>query len=81
MGTLQMLMATTSLFCMALNQLRMLILAIETVVTTHANLGVLNAAFDSVSVTLVALLGLLQAMHLTNAMLFDIPFHEEAAPQ
>jgi hypothetical protein len=74
-------MATTSLFCMALNQLRALILATKTVVSAHADLDVLDAAFDSMSFTLVAFLGLLQAMHLTNVMLFDIPFHKEAAPQ
>jgi hypothetical protein len=34
-----------------------------------------------VLVTLVAFLGLLQALHIANAMLFDIPFHEEATPQ
>jgi len=40
-----------------------------------------HAAFDSVSITLVAFLGLLRAMHVADAMLFNIPFHEEAAPQ
>ncbi len=40
MGTPQMLMATASLFCMSLNQLRVLILTSKTVVTTHANLAV-----------------------------------------
>ena len=49
--------------------------------TAQADLAVLDAAFDSVSVTLVAFLGLLRAMHVADAMLFDIPFHEEAAPQ
>ena len=58
-----------------------LILATKTVVTAHADLDVLNAAFDSVLVTLIAFLGLLQALHLTNMMLFDIPFHKEAALQ
>jgi hypothetical protein len=43
----------------ALNQLRALILAAETLATAHADLDVLDAAFDSVSVTLVAFLGLL----------------------
>jgi hypothetical protein len=55
--------------------------ATKTVVTAHADLDVLHAAFDSVSVTLVAFLGLLQALHLTNMTLFDIPFCKEAAPQ
>ena len=59
MSTIQTVMATTSLFCMSLNQLRTLILAAGTVVTTQADLAVLDAAFDSVSVTLVAFLGLL----------------------
>jgi hypothetical protein len=81
MGTLQMLMATRSLFCMALNQLRALILAAKTVVTAHSNLGILDAVFDSVLVTLVTFLGLLQAMHLADKLLFDIPFHDKAAPQ
>jgi hypothetical protein len=66
---------------MSLNQLRALILATETVVTAHANLTVLHATFDSVLITLVAFLGLLRAVHVVDAMLFDIPFHEEAAPQ
>ncbi len=66
---------------MSLNQLCTLILAAKTVVTAQANLAILDAAFDSVPVTLIAFLGLLQALHVTNAMLFDIPFHEEAVPQ
>jgi hypothetical protein len=81
MGMLQTVMATTSLFCMSLNQLRALILAAETVVTAQADPAILDAAFDSVLVTLVAFLGLLQALHVADAVLFDIPFHEEAAPQ
>jgi hypothetical protein len=81
MGMLQTVMAMTSLFCMALNQLRTLILAAETVVTAQVNLVILDTAFDSVSVTLGAFLGLLQALYVANAMLFDIPFHEEAALQ
>jgi hypothetical protein len=81
MGMLQTVMATTSLFCMSLNQVRALILAAETVVTAQANLAVLDAAFHSVLVTLIAFLGLLQALHVANAVLFDIPFHEEAVPQ
>jgi hypothetical protein len=81
MGTLQTVMATTSLFCMFLNQLCALILAAETVVTAQANLAVLDVAFDSVLVTLVAFLGLLQALHVADTVLFDIPFHEEAVPQ
>jgi hypothetical protein len=81
MRTIQTVMATTSSFCMSLNQLRALILAAETVVTAQADMAVLHAAFDSVSITLVAFLGLLRAMHVADAMLFDIPFHEEAAPQ
>jgi hypothetical protein len=44
---------------MSLNQLRALILATKTVVTAQADLTILNAAFDSVSVTLIAFLGLL----------------------
>jgi len=60
---------------MSLNQLRVLILA------AGANLAILNAAFVSVLVTLVTFLGLLQASHVTNTVLFDIPFHKEAAPQ
>ena len=71
MSTIQTVMATTSLFCMSLNQLRALILAAGTVVTAQADLAVLNAAFDSVSVTLVAFLGLLRATHVTDAVLFD----------
>jgi hypothetical protein len=59
MRTIQTVMATTSLFCMSLNQLRALILAAETVVTAQADMAVLHAAFDSVSITLVAFLGLL----------------------
>ena len=61
MRTIQTVMATTSLFCTSLNQLRALILAAYTVVTAQADLAILDAAFDSVSVsvTLVAFLGLL----------------------
>jgi hypothetical protein len=76
-----MLMATTSSFCMSLNQLRALIHAAKIVVTAHANLAILYAAFDSVLVTLVAFHGLLQAMHLTDLLLFDIPFYKEAMLQ
>jgi hypothetical protein len=79
MRTIQTVMATTSLFCMSLNQLCMLILAAETVVTAQADLAILHAAFDSVLITLISFLGLLQAVHVANAALFDIPFHEEAA--
>ena len=61
MRTLQTVMSTTSLFCMSLYQLRAHILAAETVVTAHADLAVLHAAFDSVSITLVTFLGLLRA--------------------
>ena len=78
---IQTVMATTSVFCMSLNHFRALILAAGTVVTAQADLAVLDAAFDSVSVTLVAFLGLLRATHVADAVLFDIPFHEEAAPQ
>jgi hypothetical protein len=81
MGTPQMLMAMASLFCMSLNQLHVLILTSKTVVTTHANLAVLDAAFDSVLVTLVTFLGLLQAMHLSNMLNIDIPLHKEATLQ
>jgi hypothetical protein len=81
MGTLQTVMATKQLFFVSLNQLHALILAAETVVTSQADLAILDLAFDSVSVTLVTFLGLLQALHIANAVLFDIPFHEEAAPQ
>ena len=74
MRTIQTVMAKTSLFCMSLNQLRTLILAAGTVVTTQADLAVLDAAFNSVSVTLIAFLGLLRAStHVDNAVLFDIP--------
>jgi hypothetical protein len=66
---------------MSLNHFRALILAAGTVVTAQADLVVLDAAFDSVSVTLIAFLGLLQATHVADAVLFDIPFHKEAAPQ
>jgi len=59
MRTILTVMATKSLFCMSLNQLRTLNLAAGTVVTAQADLAVLDAAFDSVSVTLVAFLGLL----------------------
>ena len=62
---------------MSLNKLHVLILAAGTVVTAQADLAVLDAAFASVSVTLVAFLGLLQATHVADAVLFDIPFHEE----
>jgi hypothetical protein len=48
MGALQTLMATTSTFCMALNQLRALILAAKAVVNAHVDLDVINAAIDSV---------------------------------
>ena len=58
---------------MSLDQLRALILAAETVVTAQADLAVLHAAFDSVSITLVAFLGLLRAAHIADAVLFDIP--------
>ena len=51
MRTIQTVMATTSQFCMSLNQLRALIIAARTVVTAQADLAVLDAAFDSVSVT------------------------------
>ena len=81
MSTIQTMISTTSLFCMFLNQLRALIFATRTVVTAQADLAVLDAAFNSVSVTLIALLGLLQSTHVADAVLFDIPFHEEAAPQ
>ncbi len=81
MRMIQTVMGTTSLFCMPLNQLRALILAAGTVVTAQADLAVLDAAFDSVSVTLVAFLGLLPAAHVADDVFFDIPFHEEAAPQ
>jgi hypothetical protein len=80
MGTHQMLMATTSLLCVSLNQICALILAAKTAVTNHADLAILNAAFDSVLVILVTFLGLLQAIYLTDTLLFDIPFHKEALP-
>ena len=41
----------------------------------------LDAAFNSVPFTLVAFLGMLRASHITNTVLFDISFREEAAPQ
>jgi len=68
---------------MSLNQLRALILAAGIVVTAQADLAILDAAFDSVLVTLVAFLGLLLATHVADAVLFDISFHfhEETAPQ
>jgi len=81
MGTLQTVMATTSLFCASLNHLRALVLAAETVVASQADLAILDAAFDSVSVTLLTFLGLLRAAHTTDALLYDIPIHEELAPQ
>jgi hypothetical protein len=40
MMTIQTVMGTTSLFCMSLNQLRVLILAAETVVTAQADMAV-----------------------------------------
>jgi hypothetical protein len=77
MRTIQTVMAMTSVFCMSLNHFRALILAAGTVVTAQADLAVLDAAFDSMSVTLVAFLGLLRATHVADAVLFDIPFHEK----
>jgi hypothetical protein len=50
MGMLQTVMATTSLFCMSLNQLYALILAAKTVVTAQADLAILDVAFDSLRV-------------------------------
>ena len=41
----------------------------------------LDTAFNSVSFTLVAFLGMLRASHITNTVLFYISFREEAAPQ
>jgi hypothetical protein len=73
MSTIQTVMATTSLFCMSLKQLHAIILASETVVTAQADLAVLNEAFDSVSVTLVAFLGLLQATHVADAVSLRYP--------
>jgi hypothetical protein len=58
---------------MFLNQLRVLILAAGTVVTAQADLDVLDAAFDSVSVTLVAFLGLLRATHVADAVSLRYP--------
>jgi hypothetical protein len=58
---------------MSLNQLCALILTAETVVTAQANLSILDAAFDSMPVTLLAFLGLLQALHFTEVVLFGIP--------
>ena len=81
MRTIQSVMATTSLFCMSLNQLHTLIFATGTVLTAQANLAILDAVFDSMSVTLVAFLGLLRAVHIADAVLYDISLHEEAAPQ
>jgi len=81
MRTIQSVMAMTSLFCMSLNQLRAVILAAGTVVTAQADLAILDAAFNSVMVTLITFLGLLQTTHVADTVLFDIPFHEEAAPQ
>jgi len=81
MRTIQTVMATTSLFCMSPNQLRTFILAAGTVMTAKADLAVLDAAFGSVSVTLLAFLGLFRATQVADAVLFDIPFHQEAAPQ
>ena len=57
MSTIQTVMSTTSLFCMFLNLLCTLILATGTVVTAQADLAVLDGAFNSVSVTLIAFLG------------------------
>jgi hypothetical protein len=51
---------------MSLNHFRALILAAGTVVTASADLAVLDAAFDTVSVTLVAFIGLLRATHVAN---------------
>jgi hypothetical protein len=64
---------------MSLNQLRAVILAAGTVVTAQADLAILDAAFNSVMVTLITFLGLLQTTHVADTVLFDIPFHEEAA--
>ncbi len=58
-----------------------LILATKTVVTAKADLAILDTAFDSVLVTLVTFTGLLQVLQVTNAVLFDTPFHEEAVLQ
>ncbi len=73
-------MATMSLFCASLNHLSALILVAKNVVTTQADFAILNVAFDSVLITLVAFLGLLRAAHMTNALLFDVPLHKEFAP-
>ncbi len=48
-----------------MHQLLALIVAAEGVVIAHADLDVLHAAFDSVSVTLVGFLGLLRALRVT----------------
>jgi hypothetical protein len=73
------MMMMTSFFCTTLNQLHALIVAAETVVT--ADLSILNVAFDSVSLILTGFLGLLRGMVVADAMLFDIPLHEESMPQ
>ena len=63
-----------------MHQLLALIVAAEGMVIARADLDVLHAAFDSVTVTLVGFLGLLRALRVTDELLFDIPPDEEDAP-
>ena len=68
-------------FCTPLIHLCALVFAAKTVVTAPHDLAVLNATYDSVSLILVAFLGLLRGMQVYDAMLFDIPLHQEILPQ
>ena len=72
MFTLHVVMGTASLFCSAMHQLLALIIAAEGVVIARADLDVLHAAFDSVTVTLVGFLGLLRALRVTNYSLTSL---------
>ena len=76
MRTIQTVMATTSLLCTSLNQLRALILAAGTTVVVTAQADLIWPSLTQPStpcpVTLIAFLGLLRAAHVADAVLLYI---------
>jgi hypothetical protein len=77
---LQALLGTMSLFCTAMNQLLVLVLAAKSMAAAPIDVSIFDVAFDSVAVGLMGFLGLLCALRVADSILFDIPPNEEDTP-
>jgi hypothetical protein len=79
--TLQVTLTTILTFIAAMTQQLLLVLAVEAVADAdNIDYDAVAAAVDSIAIVLMNFLGLLHAIQVADAILFDIPLKQEEAP-